>query len=69
MNARLGFVIRGWEIVGVMTNVLDAHEATFGTFNENRRSGSLERFLTPLDGRAVKLVLRREIGGAGGGRR
>jgi hypothetical protein len=36
--------------------------ATFGTVNENRKSGALERFLTPLNGRAIKLVLQRNLG-------
>ena len=30
-----------------MNNVFDSHAAVFGTFNENRRTGELERFLTP----------------------
>jgi outer membrane receptor protein involved in Fe transport len=62
-NARAGVHLREWEIAAIVTNVLDASGATFGTFNENRRTGMLERFLTPVSGRALKLALRREIGG------
>ncbi|HEV7992163.1 MAG TPA: hypothetical protein VGP25_10075 [Gemmatimonadaceae bacterium] len=45
-----------------MTNLFDTRRATFGTFNENRQTGSVERFLTPVNGRAVKVTLRRAIG-------
>jgi outer membrane receptor protein involved in Fe transport len=62
-NARAGVHLREWEIAAIVANVLDTHAATFGTFNENRRTGVLERFLTPVSGRALKLALRREIGG------
>jgi hypothetical protein len=34
----------------------------FGTFNENRQTGVLERFLTPINGRSLKLIVRREFG-------
>lgn len=54
---------RGWELTGALTNALDTHRATFGTFNENRRTGELERFLTPAAGRAVRLGVGRTIGG------
>jgi outer membrane receptor protein involved in Fe transport len=62
-NARAGVHLREWEIALIISNVLDTRAATFGTFNENRRTGVLERFLTPVSGRALKLALRREIGG------
>jgi outer membrane receptor protein involved in Fe transport len=62
-DARAGVRLREWEIVAIVTNVVNTHAATFGTFNENRRTGVLERFLTPVSGRALKLTLRREIGG------
>lgn len=61
-NARLGYARGGWEVVGIVTNMFDTRSATFGTFNENRQTGVLERFLTPVNGRAVKLTLRRAIG-------
>lgn len=61
-NARAGIARNGWELAAIVTNVLDARAATFGTFNENRRTGELERFLTPLNGRAVKLLLKRRLG-------
>ena len=46
-------------------NILDSRAATFGTFNENRRTGELERFLTPLTARSVKLVVRRRFTAGG----
>ena len=45
----------------IVANVFDSHAAIFGTFNENRRTGKLERFLTPLNARAFKVVVRRII--------
>ncbi|HET9982537.1 MAG TPA: TonB-dependent receptor [Longimicrobiales bacterium] len=65
-NARAGLVFGAWELSATVTNVLDSRKAIFGTFNENRRTGELERFLTPLNARAVKLTVRRAIGGEGG---
>jgi outer membrane receptor protein involved in Fe transport len=65
-NLRLGYSFRAWELSAVVTNLLDSHDAVFGTFNENRQTGELERFLTPLNARAVKLILRRELGGRRG---
>ena len=35
--------------------------AIFGTFNENVSTGELERFLTPIGARTVKLVVRRVV--------
>jgi iron complex outermembrane recepter protein len=61
-NVRAGFSRSNWEISAVLTNILNSHRAVFGTFNENRQSGVLERFLTPLNGRSFKLVVRREFG-------
>jgi hypothetical protein len=48
----------------VLTNLFDNERAAFGTFNENRQDGELERFLTPLGARSLRVVLRREFGGA-----
>lgn len=64
-SARIALARGPWEVTGVVNNLFDARDATFGTFNENRRTGELERFLTPLNGRAVKLVLRRRLGAGG----
>ena len=61
-NGRLGYTRAGWSISGVVTNLFDSKRATFGTFNENRQMGELERFLTPLNALAFKLVARRELG-------
>jgi outer membrane receptor protein involved in Fe transport len=62
LNARAGYRLGRWEIAGIVTNVFDSKRATFGTFNENRQTGQIERFLTPLSARAVKLILRHEFG-------
>ena len=62
-NLRLGFSRAQWEISAVAANLFDSHRPVFGTFNENRRTGALERFLTPLNARAFKLVIRRSFGG------
>jgi outer membrane receptor protein involved in Fe transport len=62
-SVRAGLTRGNWELSAVVTNVFDSHAAIFGTFNENRRTGALERFLTPLGARAVKVVVRRGFGG------
>jgi len=62
LNARVGYSLAGWEVAAIVTNVFDSHAAVFGTFNENRQTDELERFLTPLNARAVKLIVSREIG-------
>jgi iron complex outermembrane receptor protein len=63
-NLRLGFSRARWEISAVVSNVFDSHHPIFGTFNENRQTGELERFLTPLNARSFKLIVRRAFGGA-----
>jgi outer membrane receptor protein involved in Fe transport len=62
-NARAGITLGRWEVNTVVTNLFNSRAAVFGTFNENRRTGELERFLTPMNARAVKLVLSRHFGG------
>ena len=62
LNARAGYRLGRWEIAGIVTNVFDSKRATFGTFNENRQTGQIERFLTPLSARAVRLIVRHEFG-------
>jgi outer membrane receptor protein involved in Fe transport len=62
-NLRAGITWRSWELSAILDNVFDSHAAVFGTFNENRRTGELERFLTPMGARSLKVVLRREFGG------
>ncbi|HEX3273828.1 MAG TPA: TonB-dependent receptor [Gemmatimonadales bacterium] len=64
VGARAGWERGPWEVSVVGTNLFDSHRAVFGTFNENRQTGELERFLTPLGARAVKLVVRRSFGGS-----
>jgi iron complex outermembrane recepter protein len=63
-SVRAGLTRGDWELSAVVTNVCDSHAAIFGTFNENRRTGELERFLTPLGARGVKVVVRRGFGGS-----
>lgn len=64
-NARAGIGRGTWKLTLLVTNLLDSHRATFGTFNENRRTGEMERFLTPLTARTLKLVVRRGFGAGG----
>jgi iron complex outermembrane recepter protein len=61
-NLRAGFSRSNWEVSAVVTNVFDSHRPMFGTFNENRQTGVLERFLTPINGRSFKLIVRRGFG-------
>src|SRR3954467_12843654 len=61
-NARAGFSRGNWEISAVLSNLFDNHRPMFGTFNENRQTGVLERFLTPINGRSFKLIVRRGFG-------
>jgi outer membrane receptor protein involved in Fe transport len=62
-NLRAGFSRANWELSAVVTNVFNSKSAIFGTFNENRQTGALERFLTPMNARSFKVVVRRSIGG------
>jgi outer membrane receptor protein involved in Fe transport len=61
-NLRAGFSMADWEISAIVANVFDSHEPVFGTFNENRQTGALERFLTPMNARSFKFVVRRTFG-------
>jgi iron complex outermembrane receptor protein len=62
-NLRAGFSRREWEVSAVVSNAFDYQGPIFGTFNENRQSGALERFLTPMNARSFKFVVRRSFGG------
>ena len=62
-NLRAGFSRANWELSAVVTNAFNSKSAIFGTFNENRQTGALERFLTPMNARAFKVVIRRSFGG------
>jgi len=57
VDARAGASRGDWRISATLSNLLDSHAATFGTFNENRQTGALERFLTPLEARAVRITV------------
>jgi hypothetical protein len=46
-----------------VSNLFNEVGPVFGTFNENRQTGALERFITPLNARSFKLVVRRSFGG------
>jgi outer membrane receptor protein involved in Fe transport len=61
-DMRLAWQGKEWSIAGVVTNVFDSQAPIYGTFNENRRTGALERFLTPLNARAFKVVMQRRFG-------
>jgi outer membrane receptor protein involved in Fe transport len=61
-DLRLEWERDNWRVGAVVSNVFDSHKAVFGTFNENRQSGELERFLTPLQARAIKVFVRRGFG-------
>ena len=62
-NLRAGFSRANWELSAVVTNAFNRQPAIFGTFNQNRQTGALERFLTPMNARSFKLVVRRAFGG------
>jgi outer membrane receptor protein involved in Fe transport len=63
-NGSISYALRNWEISGAVANLFDSRRAIFGTFNENRRTGDLERFLTPMTARTLRLTLSRSFGGA-----
>jgi outer membrane receptor protein involved in Fe transport len=52
-----------WSVQGIVDNVFDTDAAVFGTFNENGRTGELERFLTPTPPASFRVVLERRFGG------
>jgi outer membrane cobalamin receptor len=62
-DARLMWERDGWTVLGVVTNLFGSADATFGTFNINQTSDRLERFLTPVQPRQVKVAVRRRFGG------
>jgi iron complex outermembrane recepter protein len=71
-DARVGFEMAQWEVVGIVNNLFNRHYANFGTFNFNEGlpGAPLERFLTPGQKVAFRLVVRRSFGGShtsGGG--
>lgn len=63
LGARVGVTFGPWEASGVVDNVLNSTAAIFGTFNEDRLNGQLERFLTPQNAISVKFIIRRSLGG------
>ena len=65
VGARAAYGYRGWTLSGVVTNVFNNHSPVFGTFNQNARTGELERFLTPLNARSFVLKISRTFGPSG----
>jgi outer membrane receptor protein involved in Fe transport len=64
-DARVTWEFGPWEVTGLVTNLLDERYANFGTFNINQGNPAgptLERFLTPGQARAFRLVVRRSFG-------
>jgi outer membrane receptor protein involved in Fe transport len=64
-DARVTWEAGNWEVTGLVTNVFDERYANFGTFNINQGNPAgptLERFLTPGQARAFRLVIRRSFG-------
>jgi iron complex outermembrane recepter protein len=61
VNGRLAFGLDAWELAAIVHNVFDSRKATFGTFNENRQTGELERFLTPVNARTFRVALVRRF--------
>jgi iron complex outermembrane receptor protein len=62
-DVRLAYSVGGWEVRGVVHNVLDTSYAAFGTFNLNQGAGgALERFLTPGRPRIFRLAVERAFG-------
>jgi iron complex outermembrane receptor protein len=64
-DGRVGFEMAQWEVVGIVTNLFNRRYANFGTFNFNEGAPGepLERFLTPGQKIAFRLVVRRSFGG------
>jgi outer membrane receptor protein involved in Fe transport len=60
-DLRMSWEVGPWELAGIVSNIFDRTYASFGTFNENRNTGEIERFLTPGQPRAVKFVVRRRL--------
>ena len=62
-NGRVAFGFDPWAIEWIIHNMFNTDDAMFGTFNLNHGNGELERFLTPINGRSLKFVLRRSFRG------
>jgi outer membrane receptor protein involved in Fe transport len=67
-DARVTWSAGPWEVTGLVTNLFNERYANFGTFNVNQGNPAgptLERFLTPGQARAFRLVIRRNFGARG----
>ena len=65
-DVRLAWDGGDWSVSGIVSNLFNSHRAVFGTFNENRRTGEVERFLTPMHPRTIKIIVGRRCGGVSG---
>ena len=63
LGARVGVTFGPWEVSGVVTNLTNSTAAIFGTFNQDRQNGQLERFLTPQNAIGLRFIVRRSLGG------
>jgi iron complex outermembrane receptor protein len=67
-DARISWRFGRWEVAGLVTNLFNRHYANFATFNVNQLNPdgpTLERFQSPGQERAFRLVVRRSFGGRG----
>jgi iron complex outermembrane recepter protein len=62
VDAHSDLTMGDWVLSAAVSNLTNSHRAIFGTFNENQETGELERFLTPMNARAIHLSLTRLFG-------
>ena len=68
VDCRVGWRLGGgkWEVAGTITNLFDRRFATFGSWGANQGAGGrVERFRTPGEPRALRLMLKRQFGDEG----
>ncbi|MEP6572643.1 MAG: TonB-dependent receptor [Gemmatimonadota bacterium] len=65
-DVRLAWEGGDWSVSGIVSNLFNNHHAVFGTFNENRVTGEVERFLTPMHPRTIKIIVGRRFGAVSG---
>ncbi len=63
-DARLGWSVGRWDLIGTVTNLFNRHYAAFGTFNVNEGdpAAPIEQFLTPGGTRAFRFIARLTFG-------
>lgn len=62
IDAHASYMAGPWTLSATASNIAGSRAAIFGTFNENRRTRALERFLTPATARTITITLRRAMG-------